>query len=62
MTGYQQEIARACDSPRLSPSQLRELQREMWARHRIAEWQGADIGTLHAGMVGTRARTQEWSV
>lgn len=64
MTQYQTDIARAADSPLTpSPDVLARMQREMWARHKVAAWQGAPIGRLSAAMM-TRgnARTVERAV
>ena len=60
MTDYLTAIARAADNPRLDPVQLRQAQQAMWARHKVAAWQGAPIGTLTAETVrrGTMARAR----
>jgi len=58
---YMHDIARAADYPRVTPAELRQLQREMWARHKVAAWQGAPLGTLSAGIVGRRARKESRS-
>ena len=60
MTDYQADIARAADTPRLDPVQLRQMQSEMWARHRFEAWRIAPIGTLTAQTVkrGAAARAR----
>ena len=61
MTDYQADIARAADSRYgLTPSQLRQAQQAMWARHRVTAWQGAPIGTLTGEHVarGSMARAR----
>ena len=60
MTDYLTAIARAADSPRLDPVQLRQAQQAMWARHRVEAWRIAPIGTLTAETVarGSMARAR----
>lgn len=57
---YASDIARAADTPRLTPATVRQAQAAMWARHKVAAWQGAPIGTLTAETVkrGTSARVR----
>lgn len=58
---YVSDIARVADSPRaMSPAQLRQIQSEMWARHRYEAWRTADTGTLTGEHVarGTSARAR----
>jgi len=63
MNDYLTAIARAADNPRLDPVQLRQAQQATWARHKVAAWQGAPIGTLTAETVArgpvARARKVE---